>query len=166
MKIVKEQGLTLKSAKADVLYGLGQQLYAHLIFCLFYFIPFFSFHLLQIAFSVQSQFLILFVEFVERACGMTTLLEGNYITNAATGIDTCCTREPLGVCAGICISDFSPMIPLWVCLSSFSALWMLLLYSSGLSIPIKYLNLLVTHFFVTFLNYISLNHLIVTFKQD
>ncbi|KAI3451266.1 hypothetical protein Pfo_007931 [Paulownia fortunei] len=54
------------------------------------------------------------LEVVERACGMATLQMGEYVPNAANGIDTFCTREPLGVCAGICLSDFPAMVPLWM----------------------------------------------------
>lgn len=57
----------------------------------------------------------LFVELVERACGLETLLKGKYIPNAANGIDTFCTKEPIGVCAGICLSNIPTMSPLWVC---------------------------------------------------
>ena len=41
---------------------------------------------------------------------------GEFVPNASNGIDTYCIREPLGVCAGICPSNFPAMIPLWVCL--------------------------------------------------
>ncbi|XP_057783909.1 methylmalonate-semialdehyde dehydrogenase [acylating], mitochondrial-like isoform X2 [Salvia miltiorrhiza] len=75
MNLTKEQGKTLISSKADVLYG---------------------------------------IELVERACGMATLLAGKYVPNAANGIDTLCTREPIGVCAGICLSNLPTMIPLWM----------------------------------------------------
>ena len=61
-------------------------------------------------------FVLLLVEAVEHACGVATLKMGEFVPNASNGIDTFCIREPLGVCAGICPSNFPAMIPLWVCL--------------------------------------------------
>ncbi|XP_038701973.1 uncharacterized protein LOC119998678 isoform X2 [Tripterygium wilfordii] len=54
------------------------------------------------------------LEVVERACGMTTLQMGEFVPNASNGIDTYCTREPLGVCAGICPFNFPAMISMWM----------------------------------------------------
>ncbi|WOG84465.1 hypothetical protein DCAR_0103648 [Daucus carota subsp. sativus] len=54
------------------------------------------------------------VEIVEHACGMATLQMGDFAPNAFNGIDTYCSREPLGVCAGICPFNFPAMIPLWI----------------------------------------------------
>ncbi|OMO56320.1 Methylmalonate-semialdehyde dehydrogenase, partial [Corchorus capsularis] len=54
------------------------------------------------------------LEVVEHACGIATLQMGEFVPNASNGIDTYCIREPLGVCAGICPSNFPPMIPLWM----------------------------------------------------
>ncbi|KAL6531564.1 hypothetical protein OROMI_027927 [Orobanche minor] len=45
---------------------------------------------------------------------MATLQMGEFFPNASYGIDTYCIREPLGVCAGICPSNFPSMIPLWM----------------------------------------------------
>ncbi|KAL3538723.1 hypothetical protein ACH5RR_002089 [Cinchona calisaya] len=54
------------------------------------------------------------LEVVEHACGMATLQMGEYVSNVSNGIDTYSTREPLGVCAGICPFNFPAMIPLWM----------------------------------------------------
>ncbi|KAL2531280.1 Methylmalonate-semialdehyde dehydrogenase (CoA acylating) [Abeliophyllum distichum] len=54
------------------------------------------------------------LEVVEQTCGMATLQMGEYLPNAANGVDAFCIREPLGVCAGICPSSFPSMIPLWM----------------------------------------------------
>ena len=54
------------------------------------------------------------LEVVEHACGVATLQMGEFVPNASNGIDTYCIREPLGVCAGICPSNFPAMIPLWM----------------------------------------------------
>lgn len=54
------------------------------------------------------------LEVVEHACGMATLQLGEFAPNASNGIDTYCSREPLGVCAGICPFDFPAMISLWM----------------------------------------------------
>ncbi|WRX09467.1 Aldehyde dehydrogenase domain - like 2 [Theobroma cacao] len=52
------------------------------------------------------------LEVVEHACGLATLQMGEFVPNASNGIDTYFIREPLGVCAGICPSNFPAMIPL------------------------------------------------------
>ncbi|KAM7261914.1 hypothetical protein ACFE04_020991 [Oxalis oulophora] len=52
------------------------------------------------------------LEAVENACGMSSLQMGLFNPNALSGIDTYSVREPLGVCAGICPINFSPMSPL------------------------------------------------------
>ncbi|XP_024031728.1 methylmalonate-semialdehyde dehydrogenase [acylating], mitochondrial [Morus notabilis] len=54
------------------------------------------------------------LEVVEHACGMATLQMGEFVSNITNGIDTYSTREPLGVCAGICPFEFPAMIPLWM----------------------------------------------------
>ncbi|KAG8383628.1 hypothetical protein BUALT_Bualt04G0033800 [Buddleja alternifolia] len=54
------------------------------------------------------------LELIERACGMVTLQMGKYVPDASNGIDTFCTREPLGVCAGICVSNLPAIVPLWM----------------------------------------------------
>ncbi|XP_057495903.1 methylmalonate-semialdehyde dehydrogenase [acylating], mitochondrial-like [Actinidia eriantha] len=54
------------------------------------------------------------LEVVEFACGMASLQMGEFVPNASNGIDAYCTREPLGVCAGICPSNFPAVISLWM----------------------------------------------------
>ncbi|KAL8109214.1 hypothetical protein AgCh_025346 [Apium graveolens] len=54
------------------------------------------------------------LEVVEHACGMATLQMGEFAPNASKEIDTYCSREPLGVCAGICPFDFPATISLWM----------------------------------------------------
>lgn len=53
-------------------------------------------------------------EVVEHACGLAVLQVGQFAPNVSRGIDTYSIREPVGVCAGICPSEFPAMIPLWV----------------------------------------------------
>ncbi|XP_052192364.1 methylmalonate-semialdehyde dehydrogenase [acylating], mitochondrial-like isoform X2 [Diospyros lotus] len=53
-------------------------------------------------------------EVVEHACGVANLQMGEFAPNVSNGIDTYSIREPLGVCAGICPSNFPAMIPLWM----------------------------------------------------
>ncbi|KAL9252771.1 Methylmalonate-semialdehyde dehydrogenase [acylating], mitochondrial-like protein [Drosera capensis] len=52
------------------------------------------------------------LEVVEYACGMTASQMGDFLPCVSNGIDARCTREPLGVCAGICLSDISSVYPL------------------------------------------------------
>ncbi|XP_047334735.1 methylmalonate-semialdehyde dehydrogenase [acylating], mitochondrial-like isoform X2 [Impatiens glandulifera] len=49
---------------------------------------------------------------LEHACGIGSLQMGEFSPNISYGVDTYSTREPLGVCAGICPSNFPAMIPL------------------------------------------------------
>lgn len=53
------------------------------------------------------------IENVEVACGATTLLQGEFLEDAARGIDEFSIRQPLGVCASINPFNFPGMIPLW-----------------------------------------------------
>ncbi|KVH93393.1 Aldehyde dehydrogenase, conserved site-containing protein [Cynara cardunculus var. scolymus] len=56
------------------------------------------------------------LEVVEHACGMTNLQTGEFVSNIRSGVDSYSLREPLGVCAGICPSNFPALVPLWVSL--------------------------------------------------
>jgi malonate-semialdehyde dehydrogenase (acetylating)/methylmalonate-semialdehyde dehydrogenase len=53
-------------------------------------------------------------ECVEHACSFSSLIQGETIQSAGTGIDIYSFREPLGVCAGIAPYNFPAMIPLWM----------------------------------------------------
>ncbi|HEY2205416.1 MAG TPA: CoA-acylating methylmalonate-semialdehyde dehydrogenase [Pseudonocardia sp.] len=54
------------------------------------------------------------LEVVEFACGIPSLLKGDYSDQASTGVDVFSFREPLGVCAGITPFNFPVMVPLWM----------------------------------------------------
>ncbi|XP_057496716.1 methylmalonate-semialdehyde dehydrogenase [acylating], mitochondrial-like [Actinidia eriantha] len=54
------------------------------------------------------------LEVAEHACGMASMQMGDFASNMSNGIDNYTIREPLGVCAGICPSNFPAMIPLWM----------------------------------------------------
>ena len=54
------------------------------------------------------------LEVVEFACGIPTLLKGDYSDQVSTGIDVFSFREPLGVVAGITPFNFPVMVPLWM----------------------------------------------------
>ena len=54
------------------------------------------------------------IEVVEHACNIPSLLMGETIEHAATGIDTYSLIQPLGVCVGITPFNFPAMIPLWM----------------------------------------------------
>ncbi|MEE9097411.1 CoA-acylating methylmalonate-semialdehyde dehydrogenase [Pseudarthrobacter phenanthrenivorans] len=54
------------------------------------------------------------LEVVEYACGVPTLLKGDYSDQVSTGIDVFSFREPLGVVAGITPFNFPVMVPLWM----------------------------------------------------
>jgi malonate-semialdehyde dehydrogenase (acetylating)/methylmalonate-semialdehyde dehydrogenase len=54
------------------------------------------------------------LEVVELACGLGTLLKGDYSEGVSTGIDTHSVRAPLGVVAGITPFNFPVMVPLWM----------------------------------------------------
>ncbi|MDN5698339.1 MAG: CoA-acylating methylmalonate-semialdehyde dehydrogenase [Rubrobacter sp.] len=53
------------------------------------------------------------IEVVEFACGMPTLMMGESVRDAASGIDNVSYRYPLGVVAAIAPFNFPAMIPLW-----------------------------------------------------
>ncbi len=54
------------------------------------------------------------LEVVEFACGIPTLLKGDYSDQVSTGIDVFSFREPLGVVAGITPFNFPAMVPMWM----------------------------------------------------
>ncbi len=54
------------------------------------------------------------LEVVEFACGIPTLLKGEYSDQVSTGVDTFSFREPLGVVAGITPFNFPAMVPMWM----------------------------------------------------
>ncbi len=54
------------------------------------------------------------LEVVEYACGIPTLLKGEYSDQVSTGVDVYSFRQPLGVVAGITPFNFPVMVPLWM----------------------------------------------------
>jgi malonate-semialdehyde dehydrogenase (acetylating)/methylmalonate-semialdehyde dehydrogenase len=54
------------------------------------------------------------LEVVEFACGIPSLLKGDYSDQVSTGVDTFSYREPLGVVAGITPFNFPAMVPMWM----------------------------------------------------
>ncbi|MDX6256737.1 MAG: malonate-semialdehyde dehydrogenase (acetylating) / methylmalonate-semialdehyde dehydrogenase [Frankiales bacterium] len=54
------------------------------------------------------------LEVVEFACGIPSLLKGDYSDQVSTGVDTFSFREPLGVVAGITPFNFPVMVPMWM----------------------------------------------------
>ncbi|MFL5725384.1 MAG: CoA-acylating methylmalonate-semialdehyde dehydrogenase [Chloroflexota bacterium] len=54
------------------------------------------------------------LEVIEHACGIPTLLRGNFSEQASTGIDVYSIRQPLGICAGITPFNFPAMVPMWM----------------------------------------------------
>src|SRR6476469_1568653 len=54
------------------------------------------------------------LEVVEFACGIPSLLKGDYSDQVSPGVDTFSFREPLGVCAGITPFNFPAMVPMWM----------------------------------------------------
>jgi malonate-semialdehyde dehydrogenase (acetylating)/methylmalonate-semialdehyde dehydrogenase len=54
------------------------------------------------------------LEVVEFACGIPTLLKGDYSDQVSTGVDVYSFREPLGVVAGITPFNFPVMVPMWM----------------------------------------------------
>jgi malonate-semialdehyde dehydrogenase (acetylating) / methylmalonate-semialdehyde dehydrogenase len=53
-------------------------------------------------------------EVVEFACGVPTLLKGDYSDQVSTNVDVFSFREPLGVVAGITPFNFPAMVPMWM----------------------------------------------------
>ncbi|GAA3076937.1 CoA-acylating methylmalonate-semialdehyde dehydrogenase [Streptosporangium carneum] len=54
------------------------------------------------------------LEVVEFACGIPTLLKGDYSDQVSTGVDTWSFREPIGACVGITPFNFPAMVPMWM----------------------------------------------------
>jgi malonate-semialdehyde dehydrogenase (acetylating) / methylmalonate-semialdehyde dehydrogenase len=54
------------------------------------------------------------LEVVEFACGIPTLLKGEFSEQVSTDVDAYSFRQPLGVCAGITPFNFPVMVPLWM----------------------------------------------------
>lgn len=53
------------------------------------------------------------IENVEMACGIPSLMQGEFSEDIASGIDEYVIRQPLGVCACILPFNFPGMIPFW-----------------------------------------------------
>ncbi|MFW6042660.1 MAG: CoA-acylating methylmalonate-semialdehyde dehydrogenase, partial [Chloroflexota bacterium] len=53
------------------------------------------------------------IENVEVACGMPSLMQGDFSEDIASGIDEFMIRQPVGVGAAICPFNFPAMIPFW-----------------------------------------------------
>src|SRR5438876_3588795 len=54
------------------------------------------------------------LEVVEYACGIPTLLKGDFSEQVSTGIDVYSIRQPVGVVAGITPFNFPAMVPMWM----------------------------------------------------
>src|SRR5579859_5541420 len=54
------------------------------------------------------------LEVVEYACGIPTLLKGEYSEQVSTDVDAYSFRQPLGVVAGITPFNFPVMVPMWM----------------------------------------------------
>jgi malonate-semialdehyde dehydrogenase (acetylating) / methylmalonate-semialdehyde dehydrogenase len=54
------------------------------------------------------------LEVVEFACGIPSLLKGDFSDQVSTDVDTYSFREPLGVVAGITPFNFPAMVPMWM----------------------------------------------------
>jgi malonate-semialdehyde dehydrogenase (acetylating) / methylmalonate-semialdehyde dehydrogenase len=54
------------------------------------------------------------LEVIEYACGIPTLLKGDFSEQASTGIDVYSIRQPMGVVAGITPFNFPVMVPMWM----------------------------------------------------
>lgn len=53
------------------------------------------------------------IENVEVACGIPTMMQGDFSEDIARGIDELMVRQPVGVCASISPFNFPGMIPFW-----------------------------------------------------
>ncbi len=54
------------------------------------------------------------LEVVEFACGIPSLIKGEFSQNVGTNIDSWSVRQPVGVCAGITPFNFPAMVPMWM----------------------------------------------------
>ena len=54
------------------------------------------------------------LEVIEYACGIPTLLKGEFSEQASTGVDVYSIRQPVGVVAGITPFNFPAMVPMWM----------------------------------------------------
>ena len=54
------------------------------------------------------------LEVIEYACGIPTLLKGDFSEQVSSGIDVYSIRQPLGVVAGITPFNFPAMVPMWM----------------------------------------------------
>lgn len=54
------------------------------------------------------------MEVVEFACGIPSLLKGEFTEQVGSGIDAYSVRQPLGVCVGITPFNFPAMVPMWM----------------------------------------------------
>ena len=54
------------------------------------------------------------LEVIEYACGIPTLLKGDFSEQASTGVDVYSIRQPIGVVAGITPFNFPAMVPMWM----------------------------------------------------
>src|SRR6201986_2475970 len=54
------------------------------------------------------------LEVVEYACGIPTLLKGEFSEQVSTDVAAYSFRQPLGVCAGIPPFNFPAMVPMWM----------------------------------------------------
>ena len=61
------------------------------------------------------------LEVVEFACGIPTLLKGDYSDQVSAGVDTFSFREALGVVAGITPFNFPAMVPMWMFATAIAA---------------------------------------------
>jgi malonate-semialdehyde dehydrogenase (acetylating) / methylmalonate-semialdehyde dehydrogenase len=54
------------------------------------------------------------LEVIEYACGIPTLVKGEFTEQASTGVDVYSIRQPVGVVAGITPFNFPAMVPMWM----------------------------------------------------
>ena len=54
------------------------------------------------------------LEVIEFACGLPSLLKGDFSDQVSGGVDVHSFRQPLGVCVGITPFNFPAMVPMWM----------------------------------------------------